>query len=548
MAFEDMRWADDGLLDFVEYLLDWSAQHRIFILTFARPELTERRPGWPVGRRGATTRYLEPLGDAAMNALLDSVATLPEAANRKIIARAEGIPLYAIETLRALAHRGALQNRDDTLVLVSDLGELDVPPSLTSLLGARLDALEADERDLVKSMAVFGGSFPPAAVQAVAGVEPVRAETLLASLVRKQMLTVRADPLSPDRGQYRFAQTMLRTVAYEMLSRRERKARHLAAGQYLSGAFANEGEDVAEVVAAHYLEAYRCATNDADAEQLRGEAVTALRRGAARAAALGAPQAAEHAYRSAIELAVADEERIGLIESAANMALLDGRYETSLELFGDVTAKLENLGRERDAARLGPRIGQALFRAGRPLEMIERLRQGLSVLGSNSEDADVARMNVELGVALLSGGQVREAFEPLERALEVAQALDLPDVLAGALTYKAHMCDAVGRAQEARILFDGAIDLCRRHELTDQLYFAQVNSGDFLRRLDLPGWTERTDEALSTARRIGSRHYESLAASNLMRGWEYAGKWDEVERLGRELLGQSGDRPGVPSS
>lgn len=545
MAFEDMRWADDGLLDFVEYLLDWSARHRIFILTFARPELAERRSGWPVGRRGATALYLEPLGDEAMKALLDSVATLPEAANRKIISRAEGIPLYAIETVRALAHRGALQHRDATLVLVSDLGELDVPPSLTSLLEARLDALEADERDLVKSMAVFGGSFPPPAVQAVAEVDPVRAEALLASLVRKQVLTVRADPMSPDRGQYRFAQTMLRTVAYEMLSRRERKARHLVAGHYLSRTFANEGEDVAEVVAAHYLQAYRCATKDADAEQLRAEAVTALRRGAARAAALGAPQAAEHAYRSAIELAVTDEERIGLMEAAANMALLDGRYEVSLELFEDLTARLGNLGREPDAARLGPRIGQALFRAGRPLEMIERLRQGLRVLGSDSEDADVARMNVELGVALLSAGQIRDAFEPLERALEVAQALDLPDVLAGALTYKAQACDAVGRAQEARMLFDGAIDLCRSHELTEPLYFAQLNSGDFLSRFDLPGWAARTEEALTTARRIGSRHYESLAASNLMRGWEYSGKWDEVERLGAELLGQSGDRPGA---
>jgi tetratricopeptide (TPR) repeat protein len=177
--------------------------------------------------------------------------------------------------------------------------------------------------------------------------------------------------------------------------------------------------------------------------------------------------------------------------------------------------------------------------------MIERLRQGLSVLGRDREDADVARMNVLLGVALLSAGQVREAFGPLERALEVAEALDLPDVLAGALTYKAQVCDAVGRAHEARILFDGAVDLCRRHELTDQLYFAQLNSGDFLSRFDLPGSTERTEDALTTARRIGSRHYESLAASNLMRGWEYSGRWDQAERLGAELLGQSGDRPGA---
>ncbi|MBV9605141.1 MAG: AAA family ATPase, partial [Solirubrobacterales bacterium] len=75
MAFEDVHWADDGLLDFVEYLLDWSAQQRIFIVTFARPELSERRSGWLAGHPGATAMHLDPLGEKAMEDLLDSVAT-----------------------------------------------------------------------------------------------------------------------------------------------------------------------------------------------------------------------------------------------------------------------------------------------------------------------------------------------------------------------------------------------------------------------------------------------------------------------------------------
>src|SRR5205823_7053713 len=127
MAFEDMHWADDGLLDFVEYLLDWSAQHPIFILCLARPELSERRPGWPAGRRGAAVGYLEPLGPRAMEELLDSVTTLPETAKRRIISQAEGIPLYAIETVRALADRGVLVERVGALVLTGELGPLDVP-------------------------------------------------------------------------------------------------------------------------------------------------------------------------------------------------------------------------------------------------------------------------------------------------------------------------------------------------------------------------------------------------------------------------------------
>ncbi|MGH2887634.1 MAG: ATP-binding protein, partial [Solirubrobacteraceae bacterium] len=545
MVFEDMHCADDGLLDFVEYLLDWSAQHRIFILTLARPELSEQRPGWAARHRGATVMSLEPLGDGAMEDLIDSIATLPLASKRRIISHAEGIPLYAIETVRALADRGVLVERDGALVLSGELGELDVPPSLISLLGARLDALGPDERELVRSVSVFGGSFPLAAVQALSGMPEHTAQSLLASLVRKQVLTVRADPHSPDRGQYRFSQTLLRTVAYETLSKRERKSRHLAAAHYLSQAFANEGEDVAEVLAAHYLQAYRSAADDSDAIQLRAEAIAALRRGAQRAAAVGAPQMAERAYRTAIDLAAAEDERIDLTRAAGEMALVDGRYEDSLHLFGDAAARLRDLGREQDAARLAWKIGHALRRVGRAAEAIDVMRRGLDVLSADGDDLDAAQISVELGVTLLAAGRVREAAEPLERALELAQALELPHVLAGALTYKAQLCVALGRATEARILFDGAIELCRRHELTDRLIVVQLNSGDFLRRFDLPGAAERTSDALAAARRAGSRIYESVAASNLMRVWEYAGAWDDLERLGIELLNAARERPGA---
>jgi tetratricopeptide (TPR) repeat protein len=545
MVFEDMHCADDGVLDFVEYLLDWSAQHRIFILTLARPELSERRPGWAARHRGATVMSLEPLGDGAMEDLIDAIATLPLAAKRRIISHAEGIPLYAIETVRALADRGVLVERDGALVLSGELGELDVPPSLISLLGARLDALGSDERELVRSVSVFGGSFPLAAVEALSGMPEHTAQAVLASLVRKQVLTVRADPHSPDRGQYRFSQTLLRTVAYETLSKRERKSRHLAAAHYLSQAFANEGEDVAEVLAAHYLQAYRSAADDSDAIQLRAEAVAALRRGAQRAAAVGAPQTAERAYRTAIDLAADEQECIDLLEAAGGMALVDGHYEASLELFEDAAARLESLGRVQDGARLASQIGQALRRVGRTREAIDRMRRALDTLGEDATDSEVAQINVELGVALLSSGLVGEAWAPLDRALELAQALELPSVLASALTYKAQLCDAVGRVEEARILFDGAIALCELHELTDRLFVAQLNGGDFLRRFDLPGAAERTTHALATARRIGSRYYESVAASNLMRVCEYDGDWDRVEKVGVELLDGARERPGA---
>ena len=207
-----------------------------------------------------------------MGELLDGlVAGLPVDARARIAGQAEGIPLFAVETVRALVDRAVLvPGPDGRLTLEGELGELDVPASLSSLLAARLDALAPDERDVVKATAVFGGSFPRGAVASLTGVEDEhRLDDTLASLVRKQVFVVRADPLSPDRGQYAFAQTLLRTVAYEMLSRRERKARHLSAAEHLRQAFPDDGEDVAEVIAHHYLDAYHAAQGDPDEEEHR---------------------------------------------------------------------------------------------------------------------------------------------------------------------------------------------------------------------------------------------------------------------------------------
>ncbi|HEY2636989.1 MAG TPA: adenylate/guanylate cyclase domain-containing protein, partial [Solirubrobacteraceae bacterium] len=290
LAFEDLHWADDGLLEFIDHLQSWSAEKPIVILAIARPELAERRPGWAVGRAGVAQIFLEPLPDAAGTELLDGlVPGLPPALARRIVERAEGIPLYALEIVRALLDRGELRRTEDGgIELVGDMARLDVPPTLSSLLIARLDALAPAERSLVKTMSVFGGSFPRHAAVALTGGAPDDVDATLAALTARQVLVVRADPLSPDRGQFVFAQTMLRTVAHDMLSRRERKPLHLAAADYLRSTYPDDGDEVAEVVAAHHIEGLRAAAGDDDEELLRGVALDSLRRAARRAEAVGA--------------------------------------------------------------------------------------------------------------------------------------------------------------------------------------------------------------------------------------------------------------------
>ncbi len=537
MVFEDLQWADAGVLDFIEHLLDWSTNKPIFILTLARPDLAERREGWPAGRPGAAQLYLEPLGLEAMEALLDGlVGGLPDEARLRIAERAEGIPLYAIETVRALADRGALTQRQGRWTLEGDLGELDVPASLSSLLAARLDVLDAEERELVKSMALFGGSFPRSAAASLGSVSDERLDGLLASLVRKQVFVVRADPLSPDRGQYAFAQTLLRTVAYDMLSKRERKARHVAAAEHLRQAFPDDGEDVAEVIAHHYLDAYHAAQGDPDEEEHRGRALTALRRAAQRALIVGAPDTAKHAFRTAAELADDERERIQLTAAAADAAMRAGEWASAVELFDAASQAHRSAGREDDAARLGRAHGEALRRLGRVEDDIALVREALALLGDDAIDADVAALNGELGAALTFHGEYDAAAPALERALQVAEALGLPEVICNALGRKSLLSAWHGRAVEARVLFNGGIALAEENGLTDELQSLCNNAGDLCMHTDMPGAAEYLEKALTITRRLGNRATESLTAGNLMLLDLFEGRWEQVEQRATPLL------------
>ena len=548
LVFDDLQWADAGMLDFIEHVLEWSAASPIFMLTLARPELTSGREGWPGGRRGATVLQLEPLDFDTMGQLLDElVEDLPRRVRGRVIDRAEGVPLYAIETIRALANRGVLEQRDGRLALIGELGELDVPASLGSLLAARLDALEPLERRFVKAMAVFGTSFSRASAAELGDVPEGRLDDILGSLVRKQVLAIRTNPLTPDSGQYVFVQGLLRTVAYEMLARRERKPRHLAAAAHLRKLFPHDGEDVAaEAIASHYLDAYRAAgPRDPDAPALQGTTISALGRAARRAASVGAPESAERAYRTAIELARDEEERTELTSAAGQMALQAGRLEHALELLKEASEAYLAAGRQREAASVAGHVGRALSYLGRNDQAIDQITGALEILGADRVDGEVARLHAVLGHALLYGGNDEQARASLETALRFAQELALPDVQSGALIDKGLVCLQDNRPDEARALLGAALEIAERYELIERAHNALGNSGMLGMQWDQPGADRQFGRALALARRLGDRFRESISAGNLMYLHVFAGRWDEVETMAPGLLEELEDRPGV---
>ena len=344
LVFEDLQWADTSLLDFIEYLLEWSRSSSLLVLTLARPELAERRAGWGTGLRSFTSIYLEPLGKAAMSELLDGlVPGLPADLHDQILGRAEGVPLYAVETVRMLLDRGLLTADGSSYAVTGEVTSLEVPETLHGLIAARLDGLPVEERRLLQDAAIVGKTFTLAAAAAVSGLSEEELEPLLGSLVRKEVLSLQGDPRSPEHGQYGFLQDLVRHVAVETLSKKERRARHLAAAEHLRSAYPDDDE-VVEVLASHYLDAYSAAPDADDASTIRMLARATLERAGVRAESLGASVEARRYLEQAASLADTAAERATLFERAGVLAFGATDLDGAAALLADSIALYESEG------------------------------------------------------------------------------------------------------------------------------------------------------------------------------------------------------------
>jgi hypothetical protein len=318
ILIEDFQWADDGLRQFVEHILA-AANAAIIVVALTRPETIEEHPGLGVGRR-ATTVFLEPLAEPAIELLLDGlVSNLPPALRTELVARAEGVPLYAVETVRALIDRdvaipsGGRYVIDEASAGALDLSALGPPATLQALLASRLDALPEDERRVVQDASVLGLSFTQSGIEAIAPAG-IDLDSALTSLRRREILSIDNDPRSPERGQYRFVQALLRTVAYDTLSRRDRRARHLAAATYLAAQ--PDADSIAGVLATHYLDAIGSMPDAEDAEELKGRAIEQLERAARHAEAVGSPALALTYFGRMIDLEPPDEVILRAVHTA----------------------------------------------------------------------------------------------------------------------------------------------------------------------------------------------------------------------------------------
>jgi len=537
LVFEELQWADPALLDFIETITDRSRARPILVLTLSRPDLLERRPTWGAGLRSFSNLLLDPLAPDEVKMLLVGLAPgLPATAIAAIVERAEGIPLYAVEMVRMLLDQGALRERDGRYHLDGELGPLAIPATLAGLLGSRLDGLTEPERMLIGHGAVLGHSFTVGALAAASGHSPEHLGATLDALVRKEIFDLDEDPRSPERGQYRFVQGLIREVAYERLAKRDRLARHLAAARY----FEELGDpELAGIVTTHYLEAHRLSPEGADRDEIAAKARTTLLDAAARSRDLHAYASEQRFLEQALVFAAdpADEREI-LARLAA--AALDGAKELAefdrAEGFARRALEATLVGGDPAAmARAYTTLANVLALNSHAKEARDILREAVDELAGRAPDADMVRLEAELGRAHLMSGEADLALPVIEQALVRAEATAQLESIAELLVSRAWAVTSAGRPTEALVLLRGVVPFCDEHGFLNARMRCAMN----LSAWELLGNPRRSMAAaldgLTIARRRRLAGWAGGTAGNWADGAFEVGEWDGILALAAEL-------------
>ncbi|HUH17224.1 MAG TPA: AAA family ATPase [Methylomirabilota bacterium] len=461
LIFEDLQWADPGVVDFIEHLVEWAHHHPILIVTLARPELLDQRPTWGASARSFTGLHLDRLPDEAIERLLRELdpALTPSLA-RRIVQRAEGIPLYAVEMVRMLLDRGMLDTGDGYR-LVEPPGALELPASLHALVAARIDTLSPPDRSLLLTGAVLGRRFHPDALAAVTGVDLRGLRPRLDVLLRRDLVSVDDDPGSPGRGQISFVQDVVREVAYRTLSRRERRALHLAAARYLDSL---GDEELVEALAGHLVHAHQAEPSHADAAATALRARDTLGRAGRRALVLHSPERAADHFEQALALAGTDGERAELLAEAAASARLAARFEIAEAHLREHIAHAATAGDTTVAGRATAQLASLLLQLQRNDSALAELERATTAIDRRAPDPATAELAAQLARAQMLRGAYDDALAWAQRALDDARALNLGPIATDVLVTRGTTRWSAGSHEEGLADLREAIDLARAGE------------------------------------------------------------------------------------
>ena len=434
LVFEDLHWADDGLLDFVDYLVDWAGGVPLLVVCSARPELLERRPAWGGGKLNAITLALSPLGpedSARLVATLLEQPLLPAALQHALLERAEGNPLYAEQYVRMLVDRGLLVRSARGWELAG-AQELPLPETLQGIIAARLDGLPAG-----REAAAAGRRRRREGVLARrprrGATDRRELEVLLHALGRKGFVRRERRSSVGDETEYVFGHALVRDVAYGQIPRIDRARKHREAAEWIQQLSVERSEDQAELAAYHWLQALELtrAAGRSDPE-LEARARAALVVAGERAYRLGAVDAAGELYARALSLAqTVDPDRPRLLLSygrAASRAGVDADAELT-----EATERLLDAGEVEGAADALAARAWVAFNGGRAADARTALEQALELLAGRPASPTSAFINGEYAINLMLDGRSEEAIRYATLELEVGREIGAEWLCADAL-------------------------------------------------------------------------------------------------------------------
>jgi class 3 adenylate cyclase/tetratricopeptide (TPR) repeat protein len=341
VVFDDIHWGEPALLDLIEHVADWSKEVPLFLLCMARPDLLDLRPTWGGGKMNVTTVSLEPLSNEECERLIASLlgaADLPAVVAERITDAAEGNPLFVEEMLEMLIDDGRLERSNGSWVAIGEMAEVAVPPSISSLLEARLDRLGPDERAVIERASVVGKVFYGGAIHALFGKDlPPNLRELVMGLVRRELVRAERSTL-PGQEMYRFRHLLIRDAAYEGMPKELRAELHERFANWLEEVAGERIDEQLEILAYHLeqtVELRRQLGPLGEREiEISRRAALHLRGSGDRARDRGDLQAATQLYGRAVDLLPEDDAtRPDLLYELARAMTETELLKESVEIF-----------------------------------------------------------------------------------------------------------------------------------------------------------------------------------------------------------------------
>jgi tetratricopeptide (TPR) repeat protein len=560
LALVDIHWADAGLLDFIDHLVDW-AVGPVMVLTLARPELLETRPSWGGGKRNYSGLYLDPLAPSENEAMLDDLlpAELPVELKREIVERSEGNPLFTEEIVRMLIDRGVLRATSASRwEVAAPVAEIDLPRSIHGLIAARLDTLPADEKATLQDASVVGRIFWSGAVGRLAQGEAPQLREALGRLRVKELIVPREPPAFSGELEFGFRHVLIRDVAYDSLPKAARAAKHAAVARWAEKRSGERREELAELIATHYTEALRFEREvgvAAPSEELARNAFEWARTAGERSLRLWQRQEAVRWFRQALDLAEAasasEETFASLWESYARALTELAPWTEVSHAYEEALARLEALGMPRDAGRVEGELARIAFNSGRDEAVLPWVERALVRLEPFGDSEDLAGVLHVLGWYHFRRGNADLIETPVRRSVEMARRLGAQTIEAdGLVTLGSALSYQAGGYAEGTGLLEAGYQLSR--EAGSMLVTLRAannlaaNTADS--EVDLSRLDATLDDAIELARRLGAHALESWLLGNLGYVRTVQGRLDEAESAGERALAlarEMDEPPGV---